>query len=575
MKEIIVRQYGLLPPMDWDEDAHEHLFLQNKLWNRFVEIERFHRKAYQTLVNEDQDVLKSESKLKKLMQIQAQSRQKKKELRAKARSKKKADTKALDATIKECVAEIKKLKIILKEQRKSSRGKNKKILAPLDNNRKEDVKKACQESGLWWGNYNAVYASYNVARSRAMKEGVDLKFHRFDGSGRFTCQIQGGMTVEELFEGQKIVGVKPLPKDAYTHPYKGERRRLQRTELSFTIYTKDNARRTLSFPMIMHRPFPEDVRIKHAVISKKRIGTNFKWSITITATKEGEKFQPDLSKKVACGINWGWKLLKNGSLRIATVVGSDNTEEHFILPADVVLKFKYIDELKSKLDTEINEMHAAIKKFEFGDIPDEVLAEKIKKIRRAPKIGAGKLAACVLLWKDNFADFQPVFLEKFESWRKVDKRKRNEISNLRGKLIRRRLDLYRNYAKKIANKYGLIGLHEFNLKKAALLETKAGEETPLPKKVRYNRTIASISVFRDWIKKQAFKAKAQVVEVKGPITVICHNCGTLIGKKDRTDFIWKCENCGIKWDVDTNAGKNVLATMFGKNANPKLVLKIG
>ena len=44
------------------------------------------------------------------------------------------------------------------------------------------------------GHYNAVLASDETARVRAMKEGADLKFHSFDGQGRFTNQIQGGAT---------------------------------------------------------------------------------------------------------------------------------------------------------------------------------------------------------------------------------------------------------------------------------------------------------------------------------------------------------------------------------------------
>ena len=37
--QIIVRQYGLLAPLNWDQDCQEQLWLQNKFWNRLVEIE--------------------------------------------------------------------------------------------------------------------------------------------------------------------------------------------------------------------------------------------------------------------------------------------------------------------------------------------------------------------------------------------------------------------------------------------------------------------------------------------------------------------------------------------------------
>ena len=39
-RTVLVRQYGLLPPLDWDQDCQEHLWMQNKLWNALVEIDQ-------------------------------------------------------------------------------------------------------------------------------------------------------------------------------------------------------------------------------------------------------------------------------------------------------------------------------------------------------------------------------------------------------------------------------------------------------------------------------------------------------------------------------------------------------
>jgi putative transposase len=55
-KEVIVRQYGLRPPLDWDDDAHEVLWLQNRLWNTLVEIDHEHNAQYRALIDGDPDV---------------------------------------------------------------------------------------------------------------------------------------------------------------------------------------------------------------------------------------------------------------------------------------------------------------------------------------------------------------------------------------------------------------------------------------------------------------------------------------------------------------------------------------
>jgi ribosomal protein L37AE/L43A len=323
---------------------------------------------------------------------------------------------------------------------------------------------------------------------------------------------------------------------------------------------------------------PDDCRIKLAVVSRKKVGTSFRWAVTFTCTKETDPVELDQSKALACGINFGWKQAKNGGLRVASIVGSDGSIEHINLNADIPLELKHVDHLKSDLDTGINEMHTAIKgfAFDYDDRPKDsttwkTLSESIKRIKKAPKIGSGKLASCVFCWRDNFPDYEPAFLKVFESWRKADKRKREEMDNLRDKVIKRRVDFYRNTAKAIVEKYGMIGLHEFDLRKAAIVKTD--EDNPLHQISRHNRTVAALSELRGWIIKQAAKTGSQIQEVKGPITVICNKCGNAVSKDDKTDFIWRCDKCSEKWDQDVNAAQNVLDTMLGNPANHKLLIK--
>src|SRR5262245_5931450 len=104
---IVIRKYGLLDPLDWGPDCHEHLLRQSRLWNRLVAIER----------------------------------------RIQERREQSCRTDAEHAV----------------------------QLARIESERKAWVKKACHESGLWWGNYNAVYRAYERARTRALRTGAQLR----------------------------------------------------------------------------------------------------------------------------------------------------------------------------------------------------------------------------------------------------------------------------------------------------------------------------------------------------------------------------------------------------------------
>jgi hypothetical protein len=68
----------------------------------------------------------------------------------------------------------------------------KEALAKLRGEHYAAVKQATNESGLYWCNYDDALLCYDVARKRAAKAGVDLRFHRWDGSGKVAVRFQKG-----------------------------------------------------------------------------------------------------------------------------------------------------------------------------------------------------------------------------------------------------------------------------------------------------------------------------------------------------------------------------------------------
>lgn len=563
-KHVLVRQYGLLAPLDWDQDCQEHLWLQNRLWNTLVEIEKKHREAYFRLTGSDPELRGIEEDLSALMAEKESLIAEKKSLRQAARKKAGVDTSAQDFRIAEIKPEIRRLAVLAKEKRKETRERMKPELDALEQKRREAVKCARNASGLWWGNYNAVCASYETARIRALKTGAELRFHSFDGTGRVTCQIQGGMTVSDFFSGdpQAIVSADPVSPDAFHHPDRGERRKASRTKLRITVYTTKDAngkyvRRILTFPMILHREIPSDVLIKQLVVSRKRVGTEFRWTATLTGTRSGSpRIVP--GKPGICGIDLGWRLVPGG-LRVASVADAKSVR-HIVLPEKMLRQMDHVEDLKSRIDQEQGRMMTWFRARwpEISGSFPEGIRERFANHLKSPRVSARKLAGSVIAWRDGHGDFRPDLLAALETWRKNNKRMTQEMDNLRDKLKAQRTNFYRNEALRIVQDYSLVGIEDFDLREVVKLETPEGEKTDQPAPARANRVRASVSDLRNWIRIQAAKTGTEIVRIPAADTTrACRQC-LHINSGRPEDLVWTCDGCAAVWDQDENAARNIL-----------------
>lgn len=564
--DILVRQYGLQDPLDWDKDCHEHLFLMNKLWNRLVEIERENTRRYFEVVGADPAVAEVQLPLLQKIEQRRSLVVERNTRRAAARSRQ-IDTGDLDEPIEVLSAEIRELTTEAKKRRQAARKLFKSELDTLELQRREKVKIARQTSGLWWSNYNAVLDAYNVARSRALKTGGELQFHAFDGSGRFTCQIQGGTSVQELYSGARSeVRMDPVPPEAYWHESRGQRRRLARSRLTITVYTdKDEKgkprRRTLTFPIHLHRPIPEEVIIKEVKVVRRRIGSNFKWLVTFTCRLPGSA-RPTHPSREACAIDIGWRKRKDG-LRIATIVDTQDSVQHIVLPAAFFDRMARVAHLQSLVDAEFNDLQQQLRERLPGeeDIP-EGLRERLTSVLRSRKAKVPRLTATKILWNDNHPDFEPKTLEYFDIARKRIKRMSDEAMHLREKALGFRKDYYWTAAKKIATAYAAIAIEEFNLTRISKVKTAVGNQPTAPAEVRKMRQYAAVSEFRQCLLLQAAKTGSIVEFHDASFTSLrCHHCGHINSDVDPYDVLWTCGGCGDQFDQDINAAFNILEAL--------------
>lgn len=577
---VYAYKYGCLDPLDWREAAADCLYRQNRLWNTLVEIERENRQKWRELMAEDSAVAALEAQLSNVQtRIDAVRAERKA-----ARIEKRRIGAAPDAddTLSALTAERKALAALAKAARQTAKAKLKPSLDALSDERYQAVTRARQAAaggGLWWGHYNAVIGDYEAARVRAMKDGAELRFHAFDGQGRFTNQVQGGALLDDLRAHRGPVWIDPAPteKSCADNPDTAWYRP-GTVLLRITLHTdSERQRHMLTLPMIMHRPLPDGARIKQVVVTRRKVGTKWRYSAVFTLDDPRPAIIDNGATR-ACGINPGFRETPDG-LRVAARVDSRGRESTLVLPNRWIERMEHVRGLQSRLDERLNEVHAAIRAWwraadadteaERVSLPDD-LRERARRIAMAPKIGAGKIASFALGWRALWeAEHGERFdrdprrsgaLAELEAWRRWDKLRREEMDNLRDKLLAERLDLYRTWAADTARDHAIVGLTEMDLRQIARVESADHEPSPLHATARSNRQMAAPSVMVSTLKVACRRYGARFVPIKGAAGA-CHACGGVVTAGP--DLIVSCGHCGAVWDQDFNAARNACAAAQG------------
>src|SRR5215831_4135392 len=135
--------YGALPPLDWDEDCEREAAVdQRRLWNRLVEVETARQAGEQQIYRRDPELAAIEERLAAIaIRLEAIPR------RA-ASAAEQAERWALRTEQRGLWARAKPLR----EQMRRAHAADFSALRHL---RYAAITAARQQSGLWWGNYNA------------------------------------------------------------------------------------------------------------------------------------------------------------------------------------------------------------------------------------------------------------------------------------------------------------------------------------------------------------------------------------------------------------------------------------
>lgn len=417
-------------------------------------------------------------------------------------------------------------------------------------------KAARAECDVYWGTYLLVEDA--AARFR---RGPAPRFRRWDGTGAVGIQIQGGMSWERLTSGadtrvrlERQIGARPW--DAL-YRETGRRRRV-RSVIWLRVGTDEDRRPVWAqVPIEVHRPWPDGARLKWVRLHKRRVGCRWRWEVhwVLNLPEPAVVAAPE----PACGLDVGWRLMPDGSLRVASWHGSDGASGELRLPARLLERDAKCRDLRSIRDHHLGATIEYLSGWLRGrDLPAELRKRRVsRRTGRALPIGqwrsADRLAAFVATWESNRFSGDKQAFDAAAAWRRKDRHLLDWQEFQRRSVRGCRRDLYRCFVRDLRRRYRSVVIEKLDLRDFARI-APIEEEDESARELRRLRAIAALSELRGYLAQ-----RMDVVEVAAEhTTTTCASCG----HRERVDAARHlrvtCSACGETEDQDARAARNLL-----------------
>lgn len=590
-KIVTVRAFGarLLGGVDAEEHASSVFRGMNHLWNKLVEIEHAARATYRdALLQSDTELaaLQAESDAQQLL-IETLYEARNKD-RAKARTKKTDAAPSFAVLIKDANGKLKDLRLRMKDIKSRAKEAAMPLIEAAEVQRRQQVMDAVTAADLWWCHSETILAKFDVARVKAMKEGRELRFHRYDGNGSLAVRFStaGGDLKKVYANKTSLLSFRdPTPEElgrmAATKGDGGVRKII---EMRAGNKSDDKAIPVLTFLVTMHngRDFPADTPLKTVSATRTIHVNKGEWKLVFTFSRAstGDEPLPDLPSK-AVGIDFGFRLVKDDDgqkvLRVGTLNFGDQV--HYVtLGQDWLRRMERADRLRSQLDDASNVFQAQIKPY----LTDEALAglaedEWFKilcgKVKRAKAAYAALLMDLCIAHERAGQPLGDAVSTLMKDFHKEALSQAVQTHHCRRKAVDHRKHVYRNVAARLVREAGLIAMVDTNFHKVAATTSPEGEDTELALTARRNRTWAAPSELRLAIAQAAKREKAELISVPAAKNSgTCSDCGHEHTEK-MVDLMFVCQGCSKVWDQDVNASAN--ARNFGMKNRESAVYTMG
>jgi hypothetical protein len=451
------------------------------------------------------------------------------------------------------------------------------------------------DSGIFHGTYTAIES----AVAQAFQDSPNPEPKRWDYSGRIGVQIQPGYELpndDRDFEIRSSnIEIDPVASDQW-ETRSGRRHAFSRVRIRVASVGKRHEPVWVELPVVFHRRPPGT--LKWAYIVVKRVGVRTLYQLQLTLISD--KFDRELPKSGQCSINFGWRGMPDGTLRVAALKDSTGYEEELALDPDLRSSLSYPEELRSIGDGHFNcavaefrawmksypqlvsdelredtrymhqwRSHKKLAKIAYrlkGETFQEQELEDLWVVWRTERKAAQKESERDLFasrveierWaaKQGVADPQRQIALYLEWWRRKNHHLYGWECDQRYKSLNQRREVYRLWVRSVCDRYREIRIEKFNMSKTAVRPPKGTERTRQEKLASHHRFLASPSVLRlcllsaaatdqvhqlpayDGTRRCQFCGVVSEIDAKSSVDTVCPVCHNepIAGKGDDQDF---------------------------------------
>ena len=350
---------------------------------------------------------------------------------------------------------------------------------------------------------------------------------------------------------------------------------------------------------------PPDARIKWAWMLRRRVGLKYEYRLQFSL--EAESFRPP-KDPVGTGrvaIDFGWRNLADGGIRVAYWVDDAGLQGEVRVPSRTQAGLGKVTDLRSIRDKHLDFARAYLLAYldTLPEVPEWLQTarrrfaksrsqRKLARLTRewarligvplyqgkakppgdtpadtlshTPPIPAGSAAVAAPIFVANRLDGDEVLVRGLVAWNQKDRHLLAWEAHQRDRRIGHRNDTYRKFAVGLARTYAEVITKSTDFR--AFAEAPAPEDG-MPSDDRDQRRtarVASPGKLRQDAKRSIEKYGGCYTLLPSPDTTRNHwACGTRLVGNARTDIRLFCPKCQVFEDQDVNSGKNMLRLASG------------
>lgn len=363
-------------------------------------------------------------------------------------------------------------------------------------------------------------------------------------------------------------------------------RRASRQEVRIRGESEGRKPTWIRLPFVFHRLLPADGLIKDAWMLRVRKGLTFRYHLQIVV--EAESFRPP-PKPIGNGtvaVNFGWRTLDDGRIRAAYWRNSDGEEGQLLLPAKVEIGLKKVQDLQAIRAKNFDFAKALLMQWlaTLSPTPEnEWLREHARFIaqwraqrRLAWILGhpeesfpvihgccrrcrrRSEAATCVhpaTGWEARRFDGDDTIVRGLRAWVTQDRHLLEWEVNQRSRRIGHRRAVWREWAVRLARRYGRILMCEMDLRDLTRQPAPEEGDPADDRRQRYVERIAAPGELRTYQRHAALKYGSALVEISSveeKPTKTCWSCRAVDEWDSTSALVRRCQRCGTVSDQDAN-----------------------